>query len=415
MIDQHHEGQHAPHGHPQGRQIGHAQAPCAPRHEQARDGAHAEARHAQQQLARGAVEVDRKALRVRQRPRSLGIEVKRQHAAGLRRNLVGGKAIEAQQPVGLVQPVLAQQRRRLRGQRGRGVRDGAEGRVVHALEAIRAVQLRAGGEDGGVVRAIGADDHLRALAGGGKGGRVGAAGAGAGQQADRLGLLLALLRLGVVNRQAQRRHAAANAAAVFFRRQLRQAGLRGQLDVDREPIGPAPGLRQQIGRGVGDGLQVDVAAKVVHLAQRAGHAHQLLHGVVGALDDAAGEKQPFDAVAAVEVEREGHHFFDRKARTLHVAAAAVDAVRAVVQAEVGEQDFEQRDAAPVGRKAVADAGAFVAADAALAPARARRIAPRAAAGGAAGVVLGGIGQNSELGGKFHCSNVQLLKAPVLGF
>jgi hypothetical protein len=133
---------------------------------------------------------------------------------------------------------------------------------------------------------------------------------------------------------------------------------------------------------------VDVAAKVVLLAQHAGHLHHLLHGVVGALDDAAGEEQPLDAVAAVKVQRELHHLIDREARPGHVAGHAVDAVQAVVLAEVGEQNLEQRDAAPVRRVAVADAHALGRAHAAPA----HRVARRSAARCAGCVVLGRVGQ-----------------------
>ncbi len=41
------------------------------------------------------------------------------------------------------------------------VRDGREGRVVDALEAVRAVEAGALLEDRGVVGGVGADDHLR--------------------------------------------------------------------------------------------------------------------------------------------------------------------------------------------------------------------------------------------------------------
>ena len=86
-----------------------------------------------------------KRSRMRQRPGQLGVDVERQHAVrGRRRDLVGLEAVEAHQPVGLVQPVLAHQRRRLQRQRRGGIGDRAEGRVVDALEPVGAVQLRAG-------------------------------------------------------------------------------------------------------------------------------------------------------------------------------------------------------------------------------------------------------------------------------
>ena len=103
---------------------------------------------------------------------------------------------------------------------------------------------------------------------------------------------------------------------------------------------------------------MDVAAKVVVLAQATCHLDQLLHGVVRRLDDAAGEKQPLDAVAAVKVQRQRHHFGGGKTRPLHVRAFAVDAVAAVVDADIRQQDLEQRNTPAIGRVAVANAHAF---------------------------------------------------------
>src|SRR3546814_2773086 len=65
-----------------------------------------------------------------------------------------------------------------------------------------------------------------------------------------------------------------------------------------------------------------------------------------------------DLVALVEIERQRDDFLRAEARTLDIARRAVDAKAAVVDAEVGEQDLEQRDAPPVGRIAVTDAHAL---------------------------------------------------------
>ena len=74
------------------------------------------------------------------------------------------EAIEAHQPVGLVEPVLAHQRRLLQRQRRRRIRDRAEGGIIDAAQMIAAVEPRAGVQDAGVRRRVGADDHLRRLA-----------------------------------------------------------------------------------------------------------------------------------------------------------------------------------------------------------------------------------------------------------
>jgi hypothetical protein len=105
---------------------------------------------------------------------------------------------------------------------------------------------------------------------------------------------------------------------------------------------------------------------------------------------------PLDVVAAVEVQREVHYLLHAEPRAAHVAAAAVDAVLAVVDADVGEQDLQQRHAAPVRRVAVADARSLRAADP-LRPA----LAPLCAAAAARRVVLGRVGEDGQLLRDFH--------------
>ena len=98
--------------------------------------ARAHARHPQQFLAGGAVHVHRETLAVGQRPGQLRVHVERQVAGGVRGQFRRLEPVEAQQPVGLVQPVLAQQRRGARRQRGRGVGDRAERREVHSSQLV---------------------------------------------------------------------------------------------------------------------------------------------------------------------------------------------------------------------------------------------------------------------------------------
>src|SRR3546814_7784411 len=66
----------------------------------------------QQQFARRAVDVDRKRLAPLQRPGELGIDGEVEHSPARTLHDLGAlEAIKAQQPVGLVKPVLAHQRR----------------------------------------------------------------------------------------------------------------------------------------------------------------------------------------------------------------------------------------------------------------------------------------------------------------
>src|SRR5687768_15661344 len=117
--------------------------------------------------------------------------------------------------------------------------------------------------------------------------------------------------------------------------------------------------------------------------QRASDRNDLLHRVVGALNDSGAEKETVDVVALIEVEGEPNNLVDRKPGAQDVVRSAVHAIRAVVDAVVGQEDLQQRDAATIWRIAVADprGGSFV-------PGRFCR--------SAGGVVLRGIGQDFEL-------------------
>ena len=86
----------------------------------------------------------------------------------------------------------------------------------------------------------------------------------------------------------------------------------GHLDVDAEAVGISAGFGDQRVIGFRNGLEMDVAAKMMLLAQFPRHADHLFHGVVGAADDAGGEKQSLDIIAAIEVERQFHDFIDVK-------------------------------------------------------------------------------------------------------
>ena len=328
-----------------------------------------------------------------QRPGQLGVDVEVQHAAGrVGRDLLHLECVEAQQPVGLVQPMLALQRRRDRRQCLGRVRDRTEGGVIDPAHAVVAVQAIRREQDVAVVGPVRADDHLRALAGGREARRARLAD---GRGDAGIGRLARLLRL--LDAPAQLAHRAADAGLRLLRGEPLQPALGRQFHVDRQPVGVSPGGRQQLRRCVRDGLEVDVAGEGVVFAQAARDLHQLLHRVVAVADDPAGQEQPLDVVALVEIEGEPHHLLGREARARHVARDAIDAVRAVEHAEVGEQDLQQRHAAAIGRVAVADAHALGAADAAgLAG-----IALVGAAGRAGGVVLGGVGQDGQLGADVH--------------
>jgi hypothetical protein len=111
------------------------------------DGPLAEARDAQQELARRRIDVDREPVAVLQRPGELRVGLEVEHAAlAALRDLVDGEAVVAQQPVGLVEPVLALERRRLQGQERRGLGDRREGGVVDPGEPVTVVEQGGGRE-----------------------------------------------------------------------------------------------------------------------------------------------------------------------------------------------------------------------------------------------------------------------------
>lgn len=370
MVGGDDERQHLFHRHAQAQQVGEPQPAVATGGDDAVHIAHAETGHAQQDFARGEVDVDGKLRAMAQRPREFRVE----REVEVRRigadDFADCEIVESQQPVGLVKPVLAHERRRPDGQQTRRLGDGAEAGIINAAQTVAGVEHVGALENirvGGFIRA---HEHLRALA------------CGERRPLRRIGLLF--VGKAFFDLPANVSHRFLRAGEVILRRESGQTGLRGQFDVDADAVGVASGPFDERGRGFRDGLEVDVAAKEIFLAQLAGNFDDQLHRVVRALDDAAAEEKPFDVVPFVEIERELHHFVRREAGALDVAAAAVDAVVAVVETGIGEQHFEQRDATPVRRVAVANARAARAVHAFAAA----RILPRGAAAGARGVILG---------------------------
>jgi len=143
-------------------------------------------------------------------------------------------------------------------------------------------------------------------------------------------------------------------------------------------------------------------------AQQLRHAYQLFHGVVRRADDPGTEKQPADTVAPVEIQGQRHHFLGGEACTRHIAGATVDAVLAVVEAEIGQENLQQRHATTVRRIAVADAHAVGRTQ----PALALGAALGRTAAGAGGVVLGGVGENAELVDDLHGEDPVLVMRTV---
>ena len=225
----------------------------------------------------------------------------------------------------------------------------------------------------------GPHDELGALAGGGKPGSVAV-----------LHQLPLVLLEGVLDLP----HRAENSRLGLVGGQGLQSLLRGQFYVDAESVRQQAQLLHQLRGGAGDGLGVDITVEAVLVAQNGEAADHPLGGVVRIFQHPGGEEQPLDVVAAVELDGQLCQLLRRKGGTLHIVAAPVDAVFAVVDAAVGHQHLQQRDAPPVGGESVAAPGQRTGgvADVPL-PA-----APAGPAGGTGCVILGRVGEDGEL---FH--------------
>src|SRR4029453_15259302 len=97
----------------------------------------------------------------------------------------------------------------------------------------------------------------------------------------------------------------------------------------------------QLRIGVGNSLEVNVAPEIMVLAQAPRDLDHLLHRVVRRADDARREEEALDVVPLVESERELDDLFGREPRAAYIRAFAVDAISAVENAAVGQQDFEK--------------------------------------------------------------------------
>ncbi len=126
-------------------------------------------------------------------------------------------------------------------------------------------------------------------------------------------------------------------------------------------------------------------------AQGPGDAHHLFHRIIGGANDARGQEQPLDIIAPIEFDRQPDDLFGGKPCSFDIAGGAIDAIGAVIDAEIGHQDFQEGNAAPVRGIGMADSGAFGRAQ----PAACGRIPFRRAARCAGGIIFGGVGQDGK--------------------
>jgi hypothetical protein len=90
--------------------------------------------NADEEFEGGAIDVEGEGAAVAEGPRELGIDVEIEVWIVLGSDLVDVVTVEAHEPVGLVEAMLADERRGLEWETGGGVGDGAEGGVVNAAE-----------------------------------------------------------------------------------------------------------------------------------------------------------------------------------------------------------------------------------------------------------------------------------------
>ena len=269
------------------------------------------------------------------------------------------------------------------------------GGIEYPLEAVFLIERFRQAQNMPVVVLRSAYDQLGALSRRGKAGRV--------LVLDQL--LPALERL-----VPDQSHRAQDRFPRFVRRQRLQSLLRGQLNVDAHAVRQQAQLLHQLRRRAGDGLGVNIAVEAIVLPQDAQGADHLFGGIIGIAQHTGGEKQPFNIVPPIKADGQLSQLPGRECGAPHVVGAPVDTVLAVIDATVGHQHLQQRNAPPVGGKAVTapgDGGGRVADFP-------RLKAALDAAGCAGGVILGGVREDRQLLQKLHGSGRSAAALTPLG-
>jgi hypothetical protein len=83
---------------------------------------------------------------------------------------------------------------------------------------------------------------------------------------------------------------------------------------------------------------VDVAVETLP-AQQLNRSHQTFQGVIRTPHNAGAQKEAFDVIPAVEVDRQRHYFSGCKCRSGYIVAASVYTVGTIIDAEIGIKDF----------------------------------------------------------------------------
>lgn len=291
------------------------------------------------------------------------------------------EAVEAHEPVGLIEPVFPPQGWLLeRGQAGILATDGDEGGVIHSFQMVRTVKLPGEVQDFIVSFRSCTDNELGALPCGCK----------EGGGTDRSSLVL-VPEDGIPDGF----HRAENPGIAFVGGQVPETPLGGKLNVDTQAVRQQSRLSHEGTAGSRDAFQVDVTAEAVIQAECPGDANKAFHCVVGAFQDTGTQEQSFDVIALIELNGEIDEFPRGEGCAGNVVACAVGAVGTVENAEIREKHFQQGDASPVFGERMADAAGY---------SRAESLSGRltgASAGGTRDVVSCSSGQDFKLLKEIH--------------
>ncbi len=85
------------------------------------------------------------------------------------------------------------------------------------------------------------------------------------------------------------------------------------------------------------------------------NCHQSLHGMIGIYQNAGTEEKSFDVISAVKFDGQVSYLIGSKRSARYVVAPPVDAIGTVVNTVIAEHDFQQRYAATIFGKTMANA------------------------------------------------------------
>ena len=196
-------------------------------------------------------------------------------------------------------------------------------------------------------------------------------------------------------------HRLQNRLLLFIGSQQGKAGFAGQFNIDRKPVRQKTDTPHQFRVRAGDGFGVDIAVEMIFLPQNAQRLDHAFHRIIRRTDDRTGKEKPFNVITLIKADCQFCKLPRGKGRTGYIVGAAVDTITAIITAGVGIQHFQQRNAAAVRGKGMADARLCAAAQAAVLSGTLH------AAGGAGHIIFGAVRQYLKLFRKVH--SARLLK------